>query len=75
MKRIIKILIKILLALAILFLVFYFVAAQKAHRVKEVRMHFAFKKGEISKKEYDQFLENHKFINTLLNPKFVFSID
>ncbi len=75
MRRIIKIIIKILIALAILFLVFYLVHAQKAHRVKIVRMQFAFQEGKISGKEYNQFLENHKFINTLLNPKYVFSVD
>jgi hypothetical protein len=56
-------------------LVFYFVHAQKAHRVKEVRMKFAFQEGKISEKEYNRFLEDHKFISTLLNPKFVFSVD
>ncbi len=70
-----KTIIKILIVLTILFLVFYLVHAQKAHRVKEVRMNFALQKGKISEKEYTQFLENHKFINTFLNPKFVFSVD
>ena len=75
MRKIIKIIIKILIALAILFLVVYFFQALKAHQVKVVRMQFAFQVGKISEKEYNQFLENHKFINTLLNPKYVFSVD
>jgi len=75
MKTIIRLLIKILIALAILFLVFYFIQALRAHQVKQVRIMFAFQEGKISEKEYNQFLENHKFINTFLNPKFVFSVD
>jgi len=75
MKKIIRLLIKILIGLAILFLCFYFIHALKAHQVKIVRMQFAFQAGRISEKEYNQFLENHKFINTLLNPKYVFSVD
>jgi hypothetical protein len=35
----------------------------------------AFQEGKISEKEYNQFLENHKFVDTLLNPKYVFSVD
>ena len=75
MRTIIKIIIKILIVLAILFLVVYFVQALKAHSVKIVRMQFAFQEGRISEKEYNQFRENHKFINTFLNPTFVFSVD
>jgi len=75
MRTIIRLLIKILIGLAILFLVIYFVQALKAHSVKIVRMQFAFEHGRISEKEYNQFRENHKFINTFLNPKFVFSVD
>jgi len=75
MKTIIRLLIKILIGLAIWFLCFYFIHAQKAHRVKIVRMQFAFQEGRISQKEYNQFRENHKFIKTFLNPKFVFSVD
>jgi len=75
MKTIIRLLIKILIGLAILFLCFYFIQALRAHQVKQVRMMFAFQEGRISEKEYNQFLENHKFINTFLNPKFVFSVD
>ena len=75
MKTIIRLLIKILIGLAILCLCFYFIQALRAHQVKQVRMMFAFQEGKISEKEFNQFLENHKFINTFLNPKFVFSVD
>ncbi len=75
MKRIIRLLIKILIGFAIWFLCFYFIHALKAHQVKQVRMMFAFQERKISEREYNQFLENHKFINTLLNPKYVFSVD
>jgi uncharacterized membrane protein len=75
MKKVIRILIKILIGLAILFLCFYFIQALRAHQVKQVRMMFAFQERKISEREYNQFLENHKFINTLLNPKYVFSVD
>ena len=75
MKKIIKLLIKILMGFAILFLSFYFIHALKAHQVKQVRMMFAFQTGKISEREYNQFLENHKFVKTLLNPKYVFSVD
>ena len=75
MKKVIRLLIKILIGLAILFLCFYFIHALKAHQVKQVRMMFAFQEGRISEKEYNQFRENHKFIKTFLNPKFVFSVD
>ena len=75
MKTIIRLLIKILIGLAIWFLVVYFGQALKAHQVKQVRMMFAFQAGKISEREYNQFRENHKFINTLLNPKYVFSVD
>jgi len=75
MKRIIRILIMILIGLAIWFLCIYFFHALKAHQVKQVTMMFAFQSGKISEREYNQYLENHKFINTLLNPKYVFSVD
>jgi hypothetical protein len=75
MKRIVRILIIILIGFTIWFLCIYFVQALRAHQVKQVRMMFAFQEGRISAKEYDQFRENHKFINTLLNPKYVFSVD
>ena len=75
MKRIIRILIMILIGFAIWFLCIYFVQALKAHQVKRVRMQFAFQSGKISEREYNQFLETHKFINTLLSPKYVFSVD
>ena len=74
-KIIVKIIIKILISLVILFLGFYFVHALRAHQVKQVRMMFAFQEGKISEKEYNQFRKNHKFINTVLNPKYVFSVD
>jgi hypothetical protein len=75
MKKIIRLLIKILIGFAICFLCFYFVQAIRAHQIKQVRMMFALEKGKISEKEYNQFRENHKFVNTLLNPKYVFSVD
>jgi hypothetical protein len=75
MKRIIRLLIKILIGLTIWFLCIYFIQALKAHQVKQVRMMFAFQGGKISEREYNQFRENHKFINTLLDPKYVFSVD
>jgi hypothetical protein len=75
MKKVIRLLIKILIGLAILFLCFYFILALKAHQVTQVRMMFAFQEGKISEREYNQFLENHKFVKTLLNPKYVFSVD
>lgn len=70
-----KTIVRILIVLAILVSLAYFGMAQKAHKVKEVRMKFAFQNGKISEKEYNQFLENYKFIDTFLNPKFVLSVD
>ena len=70
-----KTIIRILIVLAILISFAYFGMAQKAHKVKELRMKVAFQKGKISEKEYHQYLENYKFMDTLLNPKFVLSVD
>jgi hypothetical protein len=75
MNKIIRLLIKILIGFAIWFLCVYCTHSLKAHQVKQVRVMSAFQEGKISEKEYNQFLENHRFINTLLNPKYVFSVD
>ncbi|MFH1459259.1 MAG: hypothetical protein ABIG64_02640 [Candidatus Omnitrophota bacterium] len=71
MKKIIK----PLLILVILFLLVYSGMAQKAHKVKEVRMRFKLQEKEISEKEYNEFIKNHTFINTLLDPKSVLNVD
>ena len=47
----------------------------KAHKVKKLKMKWAFEEGEISKEEYNKFLQNYSIIDTALDSKLVFFID
>jgi len=66
---------KIGILLAALLFVFYFVMAQKAYRVKQVRMYERYEKHEITKSDFDAFISTYSLKDALVDPKFVLSVD
>ena len=53
----------------------YLSLAQKAVRIKQVRLKAALIEMKISQSEYESALKRVTFLNILLDPKFVLSVD
>jgi uncharacterized membrane protein len=70
-----KILIRVVIIIICLFAFVYFGQAHKANMVSEIRMKSKLEKGDISQAEYENFKRQNTFLNTLLNPKLVSSVD
>ena len=49
--------------------------AMKAVKVKQVRLEFALQEGKITKQQFNTESQNVSFVKTLLDPKFVLSVD
>jgi len=70
-----KILIRLLIIIICLLALVYFGQAQKAKRVREIRIKSRLEMGTISQTEYESFRRQNTLLKALLNPKEVLSVD
>jgi membrane peptidoglycan carboxypeptidase len=54
---------------------FYLWLANKAQRVKSVRLRAAYEDGRISKEQYEKLSKENTLIKMLTDPKYVFEVD
>lgn len=70
-----KILKKIVIALAVIFLFVYYGQTIKAQKVKAVRLKTSYQEGKLPKGEYERLIQQNTYLKTFLNPKEVLSVD